>query len=249
MGTWGHGHLDNDAAGDLEVVWNDYVVRGRETDPEFWTPERIVRFFRDTYFRAPFRGDDAYGIDLDNGETAVEVLALGALFQKHEIPIPEPFRDLLARAANAELRREKLKEWDSPRKRERVLVAFLESIGAERAPVAATSPLREEVAKMREFSKHYPKWLDYVRTFQGHADAVRLWPEDFIDRLGEAVGKGTRTSDEKLQDAAYQQRLMVLAFCAGWWLKLPDEEALALIDRAKATKGQVSALYGLRGRG
>lgn len=249
MGTWGHGHLDNDAAGDLEVVWNEYVVRGREADPERWTPERIVGFFRTTYFRSPFRGDNAYGIDLDGGETAVEVLALGALFQRHDIPIPPPFRDLLARAANAELRKEKLKEWDSPRKRQRVLVAFLESIGAEREDVVPTDPLREEVARLREFSKRIPQFLDHVRTLRRPTEEEeRLWP-DFIDRLGETMGKGTRASDPKLEAAAYQHRLVVLAFCVGWWLKLSDQETLALIDRAKATRGEVSALWGLRGRG
>lgn len=249
MGTWGYDLLDNDAARDLEVVWDTYVARGRETDPERWTPEHVMEFFRHTYWRSPFRGANALGVDLENGETATEVLALGALLQRDGLPLPEPFREVLATAANLELSKDRLREWDRPRRREKALVALLETIGAEREAAApSANPLREEVAKLREFSRHYPKWIAFVRHPRVDEEAERLWPS-FIDRLGETVGKGTRTTDSRLEDAAFQLRLMCLAFCAGWWLDLPDEETLALIEKAKRTRGRVSALYGLRGRG
>lgn len=35
MGSWGHGLLENDAAGDVAVFWDEYVERGRAKDPAF----------------------------------------------------------------------------------------------------------------------------------------------------------------------------------------------------------------------
>lgn len=241
MGTWGYGLFDNDAAGDLVVVWDRYVEPGRRMAPESWSGEQIYEFFRSTYFRQAI----ASGQGVRHGETALEVLALGSLFLEHEMQIPAGLRQLLADAANHELRKEQLKEWASPRKRERALLDFLATVGGERAAeVAASNPLKDDVRRWREFSKQYPRWIRLVKERKGgDEEAERIWPRDFFDQMGRTIGRGTSVSDWKLRNAAYQQRLMATAFLMGWWLDLPEEQTLALIEAAKQTGGEVPALH------
>lgn len=240
MGAWGYDLFDNDAAGDLEVVWESYVARGRQVDPEHWTGERIHDFFR-LYFRAAFSS----GSWLEHGQAPLEVLALGGLFLKNGIPIPDDLRARLAEAANHELRRDRLKDWASPRRREQALVQFLETIGGERVPEAASAdPVREEVRRWREFAKQYPRWIRLVKERNGgDEEANRVWPRAFFDHMGAAVGRGARVNDWKLCNSVYQYRLMAVAFLLGWWLDLPEEQTMSLVEAAKRTGGDVSAIH------
>ena len=240
MGAWGLDLLENDAAGDLKVVWDNYVERGRQVDPESWTEDRIWEFFRLVYWRAAFSS----GKGVRYQETALEVLALGGLFLQHDLSIPPALQRLLVEAAHFELTREQLELWDSPRRRKRVLLGFLETIGEVYVPeVQSANPLKDEVRFWREFSKQYPRWIKVAKyRHGGDEEANRLWPHWFFDRMGAAVGKGARSNDEKLESSVFQQRLMALAFALGWWLELPEEQTLSLIDAAKETKGDVRAI-------
>ncbi len=239
MGDWGEGLLDNDAAADLAIDWDDYVVRGRERDPEFWTPERIWRFFDRSHVRS------AEGVQWDGTDTGPILLALGALFLRDGIPMPDRLRELVELAASAEIRPKTLRDWASPRKRKKVLDGFLAQIGGTVRTVETPVPsAAAESAAIAEFAKQWPRWMKVLKGRQGSSflgsgsepEMERLWPP-YLERLKDALGAGARHPDEKVMARTMRHRLMAWAFLTGWVLDLPEEEWMALIGRAKATTG------------
>lgn len=225
MGAWDSGILDDDVAADVVGTWEEYIVRGRARDPEFWTPEQILEFFESIYLQHRALGER----DID-----VALLAIGALFQRDQIELPLPFRSTLSIAASNELKRERLSLWDSPVARERVILGFLDSIGQKplvRPRRSEADPLRTEIKKWEEFSRQYQRWVEISR--QPFADQAffDLVPEWF-QKLQQFVGEGLAHDDDELVQRGKQYRLMHLAWYVGFLLQLPDAERLALIESA-----------------
>src|SRR4051812_42894657 len=107
MGTWGSTLLEDDAAADVVGFWNEFIEHGRAQDPDFWTPERIVAFFRQSWFRTSATRDAT------NREHAGEIFAVGALFVQHGLALTPGFLELVGRTANVQLQPAQLKEWGS----------------------------------------------------------------------------------------------------------------------------------------
>ena len=237
MGAWGYGLLEDDVAADLAAVWDEYVARGLGHDPEHWTPERVFDFFRRVYFASrPF--------DLNDGDTAVAVLALGALFLENGVAMPEALKDLLAQAAGVELRPGTLRDFASPRKRRRVLEDFLRAIGRE--PVDVPAPryaVEDEIRQWEEFAKHYPRWVELARKPFNDERFFALCPPWFF-ALQDVLGQGTRHPDEAVTQRAARHRLTFLAFFTGMLMKLPDEERMAMVRAAGRVEGKIWILPG-----
>lgn len=225
MGAWGYGILDDDVAADAVGTWDEYIVRGRERDPEFWTPEQVLRFFESIYLQHR---------SLTDRDRDVVLLAVGVLFQRDQIAMPARFLSVLSLAASKELTKERTALWDSPTKRKRALLAFLHSIAQEPVPVPRTvggDALRFEVKKWKEFSKHYARWVEISRGPFADQQFFDLVPEWFL-KLQDFVGAGLGHDDPDLMRAGKHYRLMHLAWYAGFLLRLPDAERLTLIAAA-----------------
>lgn len=226
MGAWDHGMLDDDVAADLAGTWDEYVVRGRAHDPEFWTPERILRFFESSYLARR---------DLPGRDADVARLAIGALYQRDGIEPPPRLLAELDVAAARELTKERLSLWESPTKRKRALRAFLDSLGRTPPSLprrAKSDALRTEVKQWEEFSRHYPRWVEISRQPFADQQFFDLVPKWFFD-LQQFVGAGLGHDDHDLMLRGKRYRAMHLAWYVGFILKLPDAERLALIDRAE----------------
>ena len=227
MGAWGDGPLDNDTAGDLAVFWEEVVERGRGRDPEGWVPERIAELFRFLYF-------GGYG-DLrpESPSTAERLLAVGALFQKHNVPIPSELKALVVRAANAELRRSRTSEWAEPAKRKRALEAFLAEIGGERLPSKERRrPPTEDTAQIEAFVKRIEHWVAVVKFQTSYDPAYETAEPQFVHELKRFVVANTRTEDSKETRRTIRARLKALAYVAGWFLNLPAPDIVRLVRSA-----------------
>lgn len=225
MGAWDYGILDDDVAADLVATWDEYVVRGRERDPEFWTSDQILEFFESIYLKHR---------DLNERDADVARLAIGVLFQRDQIPYPKHLLSDLSIAASKELTKERISLWASPTKRKRALLAFLESIGQQPVPLPERSKadaLRAEVEKWQEFSAHYPRWVEVSREPFADQQFFDLVPGWFVE-LQQFVGEGLEHDDHDLMQLGKRYRLMHLAWYVGFLLRLPDDDRLALIEVA-----------------
>jgi hypothetical protein len=241
MGHWGEGLLENDTADEVIDFWELFITRGRDHDADFWTDERVFDLLRLSWFKG------VRDVDLDNAEHNARVLAVGALFLQHDLSIPPALQCLLARSANAELRPSRLSEWKTPKARERVLVKLLKTIGAERVAVSTKHPLETEIAELEAWSKHYPRWSriqvglrEGRNVLASSPDALDEWERlepSFLRTIWTCIGTGTDHPREALRNRSMMHRLMCLAFMTGWFVGLSEEETLALIERARATKG------------
>ena len=233
MGAWDYGILDDDAAIDLKIAWDDYVVRGLASDPEFWTGERIAYFFEQYYFTSRLLTDR----DVD-----VARLALAALYLERALEIPDTMRASLAVAAGRELAKERLDDWDSPGKRKKALQAFLLALGMEPAdPPIEPDPLREEVEKWRVFAKQYPRWVEISQGPFGKPDEFFELAPKWFWKLQDFLGDGLRHKNQELTAEGMKYRLMHVAWWLGFLLRMPNDERVALIQLAE-TKGAQSFL-------
>lgn len=229
MGTWGEGPLDNDTAGDLAVFWDDVIERGRARDPEGWTAERIAELFRFLYF-------GGYG-DLrpESPSTAERLLAVGALFQQHNVAMPDALKALVVSAVNFELRRSRTSEWAEPGRRKRALEAFLAEMGGERLPSKdrRRDPTKDTV-EIEAFVKRIAHWVAVVKFETSYDPAYETAEPQFVGELKQFVVANTRTEDQKETRRTIRARLKALAYVAGWYLNLPSPDIVGLVRSADA---------------
>jgi hypothetical protein len=228
MGTWGSNLLENDTAADVVGFWNEFIEHGRQHDPAFWTAERILALFRQSYFRT------GASRDATNREHASEILAVGALFVQHGLVLPTALAELVGKTANIQLQRAQLKEWgDDARARRRALEALLAAIGQEqvRLPKPA-DPVKAEIRQLRKWSKHLPRWVASVKQHNGDEEWARLEPP-FLSELGRTFAARALHPDNDVRMQLISQRLLVMAFFFSWWLPISEEEAMALIRLAE----------------
>lgn len=226
MGNWGVGVLENDTAGDLEVFWNEYVSRGRKHDPAFWTPKAIAELFRFAYFRGWGSGP------VEDVERAEALLALGALFMKHRLPLPRELKRAVVPAANSELQAERLADWGTPTARRRVLVALVRRIGGRISARAGKRRPDTTVRQTKRFLRELPRWVEAVRSYRS-ADAYDEVEPQFVEQLKICLSQGIATGPRPMDLDLVHARLICLAFFAGWMLELDPSAHLALVKVAR----------------
>jgi hypothetical protein len=234
MGAWGPGLLSNDTAGDLVVLWDDFIVPLHKNDPKIWSSERIADLFLGL---RPFRP----GAGVQKEDETAEVLALGALYLRHEWKVPSRLRQRLIDVANTELEDARLRQWPEPAKRRRALVGFLGRLGEKAKPrevVGGVPPssLAQEIAQHKKFAPAIPKFL---RVMKGSpSDEFNEVYPAFIDKLFDLFATPGNNPEPREWEAV-KYRLMLCAWVLGGFLALGDEEILALIARAEATNGRL----------
>ena len=111
MGTWGYEPLDNDAALDVQHIWESYV-EDRINDGE-WTTKDIVNYF------AEHRWGDA--INCGDNITNSEIIALVEILRARNLEVPKELKRIAEDAINRELVEDELRSWEEPEKRKQVL--------------------------------------------------------------------------------------------------------------------------------
>jgi hypothetical protein len=231
MGAWGKGLLDNDTALDVAADWERFV-QPRIADSA-WGGEDTWQFFRRTYFR--------HGINPHDTETNAELLALGALHDRHGIAPARELRGLLGRAANAELRQHALDEWDDPKARKRTLLEFLAAIGEPAAKATrgeADTEVAAEIARLKPFTDQLDRWAGVVSPPHDDDEFERLYPP-FFDAIEKSLLAGLRPGAERTpaQARLVQLRFMLMAFHVAWKAELPPDGIRELVRQAQATEG------------
>lgn len=228
MGAWGIDILENDDAMDFVTFWDDYIERALQKDPEFWTPERITDFFTFAYFKN--------SMDYDNPQTNAELLALGALFLRRGLPLPQKLKEILEQAINTALKQENIQEWDEPRKRRKALEGFLRAIGGKKIEVK--NPKLAEAEQLKNFCSRFKQWVRTVKGPYNDDDFGKLYPK-FLDSLAACMRRGISQVSTKTDFNIQKYRLMLLAFYTGWKVDCSEEEIHTLIKKAEKTKGIV----------
>ena len=226
MGAWSEDFLSNDDAMDFGLLWDDFIVPMLEKDPNHWTGDRVFSLLKKLYFR------DSFSLE-DKSSNSV-LLCLAALFDRHALRVGDEMGSILAKVINVELRKNRLSEWDSPRRRKNALESLLTKIGGKKEVSEASST--ELLRSYEEFEKQFARWIKVVKTSCADEEFERLYPQ-WLDKVRRAL-----SNDLSMDDRNYLQlrmhRLMHLAFYVGWMADIPDAEILALIKCAKSTKGE-----------
>jgi hypothetical protein len=232
MGAWGKGFLENDTALDLVAHWDQFMMPYIASAS--WNGEEVWDFFKRIYFR--------HGINHQDSSTNTEILAIGALYQKHKLLLPSELKTTLGQAANAELRKDALNEWDDPKERRRVLLALLTEIGETRNEISAQKPdnsaIERETKGLLSFTEHFDRWAKVVSPPHNDDDFERLYPA-FFDSIEKVLMSGIRPGMVRTnaQEKLIQLRFMIMAFYVAWKVGKAPSDILELVRQAEATGG------------
>lgn len=244
MGAWGKGLLENDTALDVAADWDRFVTP--YVTLASWNGEQVWDFFKRIYFRS--------GLNPHESDTNAEVLAVGALFQRHQLSIVPELKAALRDAASAELGKESLDEWDDPKDRKRVLMEFLKSIGETPKKAARSDAgdavVAEAIADLLPFTAHFDRWAGVVSPPGSDDDFEKLYPAffDSIEKMltsGFSAGMFKTTQQERL----VQLRFMLMTFYVAWKTGKSAGEIVALVRQAEATKGAFFMAIAIGGSG
>ena len=223
MGAWGAGVFENDAALDVKNHWEDEVAPRLGS----LSTESIV---------AEFAADWGEPIPYFDSSLNAELMALAQLLVDAARPLPAAFKRAVEQAASWELKRDVLAEWESPKERRRVLIAFLDGIGGEKRKLEPLSKLMESMEQ---------RLVKSLASFRGDlilllSDSQRPVPP-LLPKLNALLVSGIATSPEHARAVDWlRQRLMTLAFWATTDAGFPKEQTQALMQEAtEAERGRV----------
>ena len=231
MGTWGYNPLDNDAALDVQHMWEHYVEPGRK---EYgWDEEGIVRYFVER------RWGDA--VNCGDNITNSEIIAVVEIFQEESLSVPTSLRRIAQDAINRELDEGELSAWEDPDRRKASLLELLDSIGGRvkkpkrvRKFADPTVTYANRAVAERELGKLLGSWRKLGFHFAMHNDpdlAASL--PSFLKTLHRFVHHGTYEKDSNITVEAVSQRLMMIAYYLGMSVGYDDEKIRGLIRDAK----------------
>ncbi len=230
MGSWGEGFLENDNALDIALYWDEYAKPLLASN----LASKIWPLFRDLYFRRHF--------DCLDPQQNAEVLAIAALYNRSEVPLPEGFVDILERAAQAELRPSALSEWPEKKSRKDTITALLLDIGRAPRPLSKAESengdLSSLIQDIQQFLKETDKWIDVVLKLKDDDEFERTYPDYFhqLERLLTA-GLPVPRIDTEQEMLLIKLRFMLTAFHFGWKARLSPDEIRYLMGKAAATNG------------
>jgi hypothetical protein len=249
MGSWGYTPLENDAALDIQHLWESKVEGWAED--RGWQPKDIAAHFIDEYWGETVR----YGDNITNAE----IIALVELFRFKGFGIPDNLKKVAELAINRELVEEELQEWEDPEARKKALLDVLNFIGGTiKAPRKVksfndpavhyknTASAVQSLNRLIEFccrpGGYYGPfyWLKYP-SFPGVAtedaeeikriDRKKLDLPDFMRILDRFMLHGLWEKDSNLSMQAGKERRMMLATYLGIAAGLSAEETKELVER------------------
>ncbi len=249
MGTWGYKPLDNDAALDIQHLWESKVEDWAAT--HHWQPEEIAAHFIDEHWGDAVR----YGDSLTNAE----IIALVELFRAKDFGMPDNLKKVAELAINRELLPDELQSWENPEARKAALLELLRSIGgtvcAPRKRKSFNDPsihykntqsAKQALNRLIDFccrpGGYYGPfyWLKHP-SFQGVAnedtaeiqsiDRKKLDLPEFMRVLDRFMMHGLWEKDSNLSMQAGNERRMMLASYLGIAAGLSAEETKALVER------------------
>ncbi len=244
MGAWGEGLLDNDTALDVAADWDQFVTPLIKLAN--WDGAQIWKFMERCYFRQ--------GINCQDSNDNLQLLAVGALYQKHDLALPPDLKALLERAVSIELTADFISEWRDKKARKKVLLAFLESIGGKRVKVSSIDSenldIVAEIEALKPFTDHLDRWAKVVSPPHSDDDFERLYPP-FLDAIERLLIQGIKPqmlkSDQEHE--LIKLRFMIMAFYVAWKAERSSEEIATIVRHAKATEGAFFMALDIGGSG
>lgn len=240
MGAWSESLLDNDDAMDTVADWNDFVAPYIAAG---WGAEQVWSFFSKVYFRD--------GLPTDDSDFNRQLLAVGALFQRHGLlPLPAELVSLLEQAVNTELDPDALADWSAPRKRKKALTDFLVSFGGQRKaspkPSKSASPSLQAADALRPFVSRLSEFAHVVSPPSANADFDRLYPE-LLNEIERVLTHGLKRSTIYIGPDAelLKLRFMLLCFYVGWKADFTPERIIDLVAAGERTQGGFFLALGL----
>ena len=226
MGTWGYEPLDSDAAMEIQYLWDTYVIQNvREYN---WDKEQIVDYFIGRWGDAVNYGDNI---------TNSEIIALVEIFRSENLKITKTFKKVAQDAINRELMDEEIAEWKDPKKRKKILLSYLDSIGGKikkpkKKIVYNDSAIlyknkataERELMKMTKFGRKMTFGLNILMN-----DELKKDLPDFLKTLDRFMKHGLWEKDSNIAIEAKQQRLMMLAFYLAMYIGYAEGKARDLI--------------------
>jgi len=238
MGSWGVGPLENDAALDLVQAWKRFRTGGFPA--EYYTPEGTMDFFLGN------EGHLGIGMTMDWGdvETTSRLIALAELFHRDGLAIRGKVKEYFEEAINWELRKDALEEWGDGKARKQALEDLLGRIGGKRRRLTRSKLFRHpdvEFKSQKELLQKLDAWVRGINAhtlseFPSDQEYPRLW--QVLDRV---MNNRIRHLGDSLRAEGLAQRLMLLAAYFGIYARLPTEETMGLVRKAKERGG---ALFG-----
>ena len=249
MGTWGYSPLDNDAALDIQHLWESKVEDWVAT--HHWQPKDIAAHFINEHWGDAVRHGDSI--------TNAEIIALVELFRAKEFKVPNNLKKVAELAINRELVQEELREWENPEARKEGLLELMRFIGgtlrAPRKPKSFKDPsifyknttaAKQALNRLIDFcckpGGYYGPfyWLKHP-SFPGVGTADTAEIErinrkalelpGFIRVLDRFMMHGLWEKDSNLSMQAGKERRMLLATYLGIAAGLSAEETKGLVER------------------
>ncbi|MEW6303144.1 MAG: hypothetical protein AB1705_06725 [Verrucomicrobiota bacterium] len=219
MGHWGEKLLENDYARGVVRIWDTEVKREIRGIPKANQGAWVIQFYRENYFDGEMRIGST-------GENA-ELLALGELMRSRDIVIPPEFKGTLNRVVSLELTEPFLGEWANRDARKKALLDFLEAIGGQLVADVdldvSSGPL--EFANVDELEQKITEWME-------SDDQLDRECPGFLKLLDRMCRAQLGWDYDDLYHEGSRQRLMLIVFFAGRWLRLPKEEIMRLVKKA-----------------
>lgn len=217
MGAWDYGLLDNDCSQGIMAIWKKEIKRHLVEYPD-WGSKEIIDFYLENHFDGKFDCGDYY---INN-----EILSLTVLLVDNGFDLTDSFKDTVENVISFELQRQNLKEWKNPEKRKHVLLTLLEKIEGEIKKEISFSFSALEFPNKKILFDKISLWID-------SDDELEKDDSKFLDVLWKVFTSRLGYDYDKLYTEGTQQRMMLIAFFLGRWLKLPKEDILKLVRKAK----------------
>jgi hypothetical protein len=219
MSSFDESIFGNEPALDMGVLWAEVVAP--ELDALRSTHDSILARLEENGFTAPlYRGDSFRNAQL---------LALGELFIRNGVTLPERLQRALASAVANELYSEALSEWASPTRRKQALLEYCSRIGIRRP--RPRKPTREDLVEYPSSAALDSKlstWLDDPKQM-ADSDYPRLCR--ILDTLIES--RLGFDYDDAYTDVT-RQRLMTVAFYLCYKLRVEPRIAKDLLTAARS---------------
>jgi hypothetical protein len=234
MGTWGYEPLDNDAALDVQHIWENYVEE--RINAGEWTTKNIVDYF------AEQRWGDA--VNCGDNITNSEIIALLEIVRAKNLEIPKDLKRIAEDAINRELVDDELRSWEDPDSRKDALLHLLDAIGGKikkprpiklfRDPSVAYGNRKIAERELMNLTR-FGKKLMFSYDLFNNKELKESVPE-FVKTLNRFVHHGLWEKDSNIVIEATAQRLMMIAYYLGMSLGYEEERIKQLIDDAKWEK-------------
>jgi hypothetical protein len=216
MNAFGEHPFENEAALDVLDLWNRLIAD--KLDQFRRTPVKIVHRLAKSGLSEPLYNGESY--------RSQQLIALGELFLKNHIEMPDDLHAALRAALGDELHQNCLDEWKSPSKRKETLIELCKRLKITPEPKVPFRVGVVEFASSKELRRKMEGWLDDNAQWENeYPRFCRLLDALIESRLGFDY-------DATYLDAT-QQRLMTLAFYLGKKLNMPRNAIVELVKRCQ----------------